>query len=208
MKRTAIFRSAAVVWLSLIGIGLSFLWSYESAPGAAATPPSHWPTESVIKPAPGRDTLVMLAHPQCPCTQASLEELDKLMAHCQGRLDVYVVVTRPAGFSDDWAKASLWRRAAAIPGVHVLIDLEGVEAKRFHAATSGQVVLYGTDGRLLFSGGITASRGHVGDSFGKSAIESLVKSSSANDERSPVFGCPLFNPDSECRKGSYEEIGN
>ena len=200
--------SAILLWFVAAGAGLSFLASYENAPGVAAAAPSRWPTGSRIKPAPDRATLVMLTHPQCPCTRASVEELDKLMAHCQGRMNAYVVLMKPHGFADDWVKTDLWRHALRIPGVSVLVDEDGIEARHFRAATSGQVLLYGADGRLLFSGGITSTRGHVGDNPGESAIEALVNTGSADDDHSLVFGCPLFNPDSECRKGSYEEVGN
>jgi len=200
--------SAILLWFIAIGAGMSFLWSYENAPGLTAAAPSHWPNDSRIKPAPGSATLVMLTHPHCPCTRASIEELDKLMAHCQGRVKAYVVLMKPHGFAGDWVKTDLWRHALRIPGVSVLVDEDGIEARHFRAATSGQVLLYGTDGRLLFSGGITSTRGHVGDNAGESAIEALVNTGAADDDHSLVFGCPLFNPDSECRKGSYEEVGN
>src|SRR5713226_7170642 len=199
--------SAILLWLLAAGAGLSFLASYENAPGVAAAAPSRWPTGSRIKPAPDRATLVMLTHPQCPCTRASVEELDKLMAHCQGRVNAYVVLMKPRGFAADWVETDLWRHALRIPGVSVLVDDDGIEAQHFQAATSGQVILYSPDGGLLFSGGITVSRGHSGDNAGESAIESLINAGSANSDHSLVFGCPLFNPDSECRKGSYEEVG-
>ena len=198
--------SAILLWFIAVGAGLSFLWSYENAPGLAAAAPSRWPNDSRLKPAPDRATLVMLTHPQCPCTRASIEELDKLMAHCQGRVNAYVVLMKPHGFADDWVETDLWRHALRIPGVRVLVDEDGTEAHHFRAATSGQVILYGTDGRLLFSGGITGSRGHVGDNAGESAIESLVNTGTANDDHSTVFGCPLFNPDSECRNPAYEKV--
>lgn len=205
--RRLVFLSLILLWFIAVGAGLSFLWSYENAPGVAAAAPSRWPSASRIKPVPNRARLVMLTHPQCPCTRASIEELDKLMAHCRGRLDAYVVLTKPVGFSGAWVETDLWRHALKIPGVSVVVDQDGIEAQRFRAATSGQVLLYGADGRLLFSGGITGSRGHVGDNAGESAIEALVNTGSGNDDHSLVFGCPLFNPDSECRKGSYEEVG-
>ncbi len=207
-NRRVVILSSVFLWFIVVAAGLLFLWSYENTPGIAAVPPRLWPGASRIKPTPGRATLVMLTHPQCPCTRASIEELDKLMAHCRGRMDAYVVLMKPVGFSDAWIKTDLWRNALKIPGVTVLFDQDEIEAQRFHAATSGQVILYGTDGRLLFSGGITGSRGHVGDNAGESAIEALVDTGSADVDNSRVFGCPMFKPDSECRKGSYEEVGN
>ena len=86
----------------------------------------------------------------------------------------------------------LWRRAAAIKGVTVVQDSEGVEAERFHAATSGYTLLYGSDGRLLFSGGITGARGHAGDNAGRSAIAALLTAEGAPTGTTPVFGCSLL----------------
>lgn len=79
-----------------------------------------------------------------------------------------------------------------------MIDDNGAEANRFHAATSGQTLLYDAAGRLLFSGGITGSRGHSGDNAGQTAIVSLVNSGAAELTETSVFGCPLFEPKSEC----------
>src|SRR5260370_38164862 len=134
--------SAILLWFVAAGAGLSLLASYKNAPGIAAVAPSRWPTGSRIKPAPDRATLVMLTHPQCPCTRASVEELDILMAHCQGRVNAYVVLMKPHGFADHWLKTDLWRHALRIPGVTVLFDEDGIAARHFRAATSAQVVLY------------------------------------------------------------------
>jgi hypothetical protein len=195
-----VLLTSVTLWLLVVGGGLSVLWGYENTPGVAAAPPRQWPADSQIRPAPGRATLVMLAHPHCPCTRASIGELASLMAHGQGRLTAYVLFLKPAGFSEDWEKTDLWRSAAGIPGVNPVVDEEGTEARRFHAITSGQTLLYGADGRLLFSGGITASRGHSGDNAGRSAIVSLVNTGGAERDETFVFGCPLFDENSECRE--------
>src|SRR5437764_3612419 len=86
---------AGAVWVSAIGIGLGLLWDYENAPGPAAVPPSYWPEESQIQPAAERATLVMLAHPHCPCSRASVGELARLMAQAQDRVAAYVLFLKP-----------------------------------------------------------------------------------------------------------------
>jgi hypothetical protein len=194
----------ASVWVLVVGVGLLVLWNYENSPGVAAEPPPRWPAESRIQRATDRATLVMLVHPHCPCTRASIGELASLMAHTQGRLTAYVLFLKPEGFSEDWEKTDLWQSAASIPGVNAIVDDGGIEARRFHAATSGQTILYEKDGHLLFSGGITGSRGHSGDNAGRSAIVSLVNAGSAGQAETFVFGCPLFDANSECR-GSKDE---
>lgn len=189
----------AVGWLSAVCLGLGLLGGYENAPGVAAASPRLWPMQSRIQPARDHATLVMLAHPHCPCTRASIGELASIMAHGQGRLTAYVLFLKPDGFGDRWEQTELWQNASRIPGVTVILDGDGAEAHLFHAATSGQTVLYDAQGRLLFSGGITGSRGHSGDNAGRSAIISLVNAGLPDRTETFVFGCPLFNPNSECR---------
>ena len=94
---------AGISWLVAVAAGLAVLWSYENAPGIPATPPDHWPAASSLRRLPGVATLVMLVHPRCPCSRASLEELDRLMAHIPGVLLAHVVFVKPAGLPEDWS---------------------------------------------------------------------------------------------------------
>jgi hypothetical protein len=186
---------------------MALLWSYNQTTGAAGTPPEAWPRESEISLDSSKFTLVILAHPKCPCTRATIEELSKLMTDCRGNISAYVLFAIPKGAPSDWYKTDLWSSAAMIPGVTAVLDPDGTEAARFQAHTSGQVVLYDGKGQLRFRGGITQSRGHVGDNAGRSAIEAIVNTGKAGIDHTVVFGCPLFNPESECRvpnHGSYK----
>ena len=183
-------------WILAACAGLRVLWTYENGAGVAAEPPARWPAESRLARTPGRPTLVVLLHPGCPCSRATVDELDRLMAEADGRLAVHVLFYKPHDFADGWERTDLWTKAAAIPGAHVSRDDDGTEARRFGAATSGQVVLYDARGALRFSGGITPARGHAGDNAGRSAIvASLSETAPAASARTPVFGCSLRDPD-------------
>ena len=92
----------------------------------------------------------------------------------------------------DWAESPLWKRAATIRGITVVADKDGRAAASFGALTSGQAVLYDESAQLVFSGGLTASRGHEGDNAGRTAIEQLVRSGRADRSSTFVFGCALF----------------
>ena len=200
-KNGTILLAAIVLWLLMICAGTGLLWSYQSTPGIAAAALERWPADSRIRRDADRATLVMLAHPHCPCTRASLGELARLMAQARGRVSAYVLFVKPSGFPDGWERTDLLADASAIPGVTVVRDDEGVEAGRFRAATSGQTMLYDGGGRLLFSGGITGARGHEGDNAGRAAVVSLLNTSQAGQRETPVFGCPLFAPGDECVAG-------
>jgi len=179
----------AAIWSCAVGCGLGALWTYEAMPSPAAAAPLRWPVNSSLHYVSGGATLVMLAHPKCPCTRASIGELGEVMARCKGRLSAYVLFIKPGGVSRDWEKTDLWCSAVAIPQVEVFLDHDGVEARRFGAASSGQTLLYDGYGRLIFAGGITAARGHYGDNDGVDAIVSLVNGGSVDGNNTLVFGC-------------------
>lgn len=184
---------AVVLWTAGVGVGGTLLWKYAATAGAAAIPPERWPTRSAIAREAGRATLVMLAHPRCPCTRASLAELAVLMDRIGAQARAHVLFVQPRGVAadDDWAKTALWRSAAAIPGVTVHADTGGAEAALFQAVTSGQVVAYDASGKLVFSGGITGARGHEGDNVGLMRALARISGRRADRDESKVFGCAL-----------------
>jgi hypothetical protein len=195
---------AAVLWLVSLAVGFGLLWRYKSTPGGGPErPPAEWPAESGIFRNSGGATLLMFVHPRCPCTHASISELARLLARAPVRLQTHVIVAEPAGVAAGWTDTELVRRAHGIPGVDVFRDEAGREAARFHAVVSGLAVLYDATGRRLFSGGITASRGHEGDSFGQERLLAVLSGRHADRDESPVFGCALgAGPASAVNRGT------
>jgi hypothetical protein len=196
LTRNPLLFIAATVWLALAGTGLFLLWKYDNAPGAGANAPLRWPDTSMLARTAGQPTLILLAHPQCTCTPASLVELAEVLARARTQPRAYVVFLKPEGFGNDWVQSDLWRSAAAIPGVTLVRDDNGREAHRFGSATSGQALLYDGDGALRFSGGITGSRSHAGDNAGRRSLVALLNGAEPDHAATNVFGCPLFNPGS------------
>jgi hypothetical protein len=174
-----------------VGAGAKLLWDHQTTPGAPGSPPRRWPAASRLEREPGRSTLVLMAHPQCPCTRATIAELSSLVGRLGRRIRVYVLVFKPRDFPPDWERTDVWTSAARIPGVIVRADDDGEEAARFGAATSGHLVLYDSEGRLQFSGGITSARGHRGESPGVERIVTLANGGVADAATSRVFGCAL-----------------
>jgi hypothetical protein len=179
------------VWgIAVVG-GIGALTRYASTPGALAAAPETWPSDSIVTRQPRMPTLVMLAHPHCACTRASVHELAKLMDQVGGRVNAHVLFVDPPGVGEGWDQTDLWQSAAAIDGVDVVPDTGGEEARRFGATTSGQVLLYDASGRLMFRGGITSARGHEGDNVGRARIVGLLAHEGTTPQKAPVFGCPL-----------------
>ena len=180
----------AVIFAGAIG-AMGWLWHYKSTPGPQGDAPARWPRESAV-PAPAHvPTLILFAHPRCPCTRASLSELRAVMSGRSGQVTAFVLMALPARSSRAWTETDAWATAASIPGVTVLPDPDEAEARRFGARTSGHVVVYGRGGELRFAGGITAARGHIGANDGEATVTALVDGSDAGARRSPVFGCAL-----------------
>jgi hypothetical protein len=116
-----------------------------------------------------------------------------LASDCQDRVAIRIVFVRPHGLPDGWERTELFSTAQGIPGSDVSCDPDCREARRFGAATSGETFLYSADGRLLFQGGMTASRGHEGESIGRTTLIALIAGRRVDCRRSPVFGCALRN---------------
>ncbi|HWB09266.1 MAG TPA: hypothetical protein VG826_08580 [Pirellulales bacterium] len=178
-------------WIAAVLSGVLVLAYHSSIPGKAARPPKQIASGPETGPAE-KARLLLFLHPKCPCSRATLGELAKIVSRREKKLDTQVFFYRPAGFSSDWEKTDLWQMAENIPGVRAMADVDGAVARRFEARTSGQSFLYDGAGRLVFSGGLTAARGHSGDNPGESAIISWLKTGQISPENTPVFGCPLF----------------
>jgi hypothetical protein len=112
-----------------------------------------------------------------------------------------VIFLHPPGVGTDWGQTDTWDAAGRIPGVSRVVDRDGTEAARFGARTSGHVVLYDSNDRLLFAGGITESRGHAGDNMGRREVERALATEPALFTRHEVFGC-AFEDESVSTSGA------
>lgn len=181
----------ALGWVVGVAVGFVVLVDYQNAPGPPAEAPDVWPAETTLQRASSKGTLVVFAHPKCPCTQATMGELERLLRHVQDRVVAHVVFVQPVDYDRDWVEDELWHRAMALPGVVQHRDARGEEARRFGAFTSGQVLYYEADGQLQFSGGITSARGHEGNNKGRRVLTDLIMTGTAPRTSSFVFGCAL-----------------
>jgi hypothetical protein len=191
---------AVAIWgLAVIaGTGLSL--QYESTPGKTQVALGTWPSDTQCTLSTDVPTLLMFVHPQCVCSRASLHELSLIVAHCPERANVQVVVLQPSSMPLEWSQSELWQTAQQIPKVILRPDQDGIEHRKFNASVSGEVFLYRPGGELAFHGGITASRGHIGDNPGRTQIESILRQQTSNSRSTPVFGCDLESPGKPLQK--------
>ena len=74
MKAKSAHRTVIGVWALLVVAGFVSLDGYAHGPGPADVPPPLWPEGA--GPAPTEDTLLVFLHPRCPCSRATVEQLD------------------------------------------------------------------------------------------------------------------------------------
>lgn len=195
MKRKTIIQSSlfivAALWAVGVGVGLKILGDYSNTPGATASSPTQWPKSTQLSLQKEQATLIMFAHPHCFCTRASLTELEHIMQKAKNNTAAWIVFLQPQGVEQGWEKTESWQMAQRIPNAMVITDTGGVEAARFGALTSGYTLLYNSEGKLIFSGGITLARGHAGDNAGERRVLSLLETGQADQHSHSVFGCPL-----------------
>jgi hypothetical protein len=193
MKRTAllgVFALACALWIVTVAAAVRSIRAFESTPGRAADAPVRWPSSTAIAPERGTWTVVMLIHPHCSCSRASVSELAAIVENAPHNVRAYVLAYRPHEFGPEWSQTDVWTAAQRLPRVHVITDIDGKEARRFGGYTSGQTFLFDPDGNRRFSGGITLLRGHAGLNSGRAEVIRIVNGGRGPGTH-PVFGCAI-----------------
>jgi hypothetical protein len=184
---------ATAIWLAAFAGGTAAFLNFEFTAGDETSAPPVWPKDSSLALHPEGATLVLFAHPHCVCTRASLDELEVVLSHPSHPMRAAVVFVQLPSFTDEEMRDESWERAGRIPGLERRIDKGGIEARRFGALVSGYTVLYDAAGKLLFDGGITGSRGQVGENQGRNSVIEFLRYGKAEKSRTRAFGCYLFD---------------
>src|SRR3954470_21057631 len=92
----------AAAWCVCAAFGAASMVRYELTPGVRQQAPSHWPPATQLRRDTSRPTLVLFLHPQCPCSRATLAEMQRLIADCQGRFATRILFVRPPTVPADW----------------------------------------------------------------------------------------------------------
>jgi len=193
MKRIGLligFAVACAIWVVTVAAAVRSIRAFESTPGRAADAPARWPSSARIARQPGTWTLVMLIHPHCSCSRASISELAAVVESAPRNLRTYVLAYQPHEYDAAWSHTEVWTAAQRLSRVRVITDLDGKEARRFGGYTSGQTFLFDPDGNRRFSGGITLLRGHAGLNSGRAEVIRLANGGKGPGMH-PVFGCAI-----------------
>ena len=197
LKKT-LFPALAVLWLLAVIPGIRYLLAYEGTAGMQDKAPAEWPAGVPQFGEPDTPTMVVALHPRCSCSAATLTELEEAFAETGPKVSTVLLIAQPRGADYQWHDVKLYREAQQALHARVVLDDGGAYAARFGAQTSGEVLFYsaaagGQPRKLLFSGGVTGSRGRADEN---ASIE-LLKAAYHGRRRltpasTPVFGCGLF----------------
>src|SRR5688572_32901378 len=97
-----LWMASVVLWLGVVAAGLAIVAAYDNRPGVSARVAANWPEASRLPRAAGLPTLVMVVHPRCDCSRASVAELAELMARATVPPRAYVAILKHNGLSEKW----------------------------------------------------------------------------------------------------------
>lgn len=182
--------AAAALWVATVAAAYEAIRRFETTPGLPASAPRTWPAATAVARTPGTWSLVMLVHPHCSCSRASVQELAEIVEKSRRDVQPTVLVYRPHEMAAGWERTNVYDAATRIRRARVLLDRDGVEARNFGGFTSGQTFLYDDQGRLRFAGGVTSLRGHAGLNSGRMDVIRIANERTGNGSH-PVFGCAI-----------------
>jgi hypothetical protein len=198
-------RSAAAVlatWATLVAVGQALLLEHTTAAGDPGQPPAALLQDlaAALKWDRTQPLLLLAAHPQCPCLPATLAELQRALADAPPPV-LRVLVHTPSSPPPAWDARATSDLRRTLPAGAAIDDRDGALATQLGLRTSGHVLLFATDGRLRFTGGVTAGRGHQGDNLAGRTLVASLRDAGKPQATTAVFGCPL-QADSTSHDGS------
>jgi hypothetical protein len=161
-----------VILLVAVVAGLVLVSRFDVTSDDISAVPEHWPTETPLLLDQEKDTLLVFANPRS-CTKSNIEELNRLLAKCDGQVAAHILFFSPACRPAEWLMTDSWRRAKAMRGVGVHIDVDGALASQFGAEVPGEVLLYSPRGELIFGCKMNEAM-HADDDEGQAKLISCI----------------------------------
>lgn len=171
-----------VVWAVLAVSVIAGALEYDSRPGE---PPLRLPDATVA--GPGLWSLILMIHPDCPCTKATMRNLSTILESTRIPIKAEIVAAMPEGYKGPRANLAI---ARSIVKSDLVVMSESSASERFGARTSGHLFVFDPDRNLVYSGGLTPARGAEDASSSLKWFQALVTQYPVASS-GPTFGCPL-----------------
>jgi hypothetical protein len=189
LSKKAVIPLILLGWGGLLAAGFGLLMLYEATAAIGGKLPAvvdsqfaNWDHAS----------LVLALHPHCPCSRATVQQLEKILSRAPVSAELTVLVFKPKDEPDSWIESSTVSSLKKFQ-TKLIVDGDGMKAQRLGLNASGQVQVYSASGALLYNGGITAGRGHGGDNIGAQTVLELLRGERVDAQSAPVFGCSIFD---------------
>ena len=196
-----------VLWFIALAVIYGKLAVYSQSPEGLGTPPMA--AVANVSVHPEKYTLAVYIHPKCPCTQATLYEVERLMTKVRDEVALSFYIFGASDAPSVWFEGTLDQLEQKFPDSLVIRDIDGEYSKSAGASVSGSTVLYTPDGVPVFWGGVTSGRGHSGDNLGSDSILSIARGLEPTRSEAPVYGCRITDDSSNNYLGncSDESLG-
>jgi hypothetical protein len=129
--------------------------------------------------------LVVVLDTECPSSIPTIDNIVQLPESTRDHLRLRLILTGP-----NVKTAPLTAKCTAIPNVDIQNIPEKDVVALYGASKSGEAFLYDSNGRLVFSGGLTSGLGCPGRSDGICAIEAAA-AGQQTITTAPVYGMNL-----------------
>ncbi len=127
-KKT-LFVIGLALWFAAAARGMKWISDYSLTPGEAGSPAAAWPAGE-IRRGEGRHTLVVGLHPECPCSRATLAELDRVLVEAGDALEA-VVIFDDTSILAPARNSALYQQAMRLPRTRVTCVTSVAELRRF-----------------------------------------------------------------------------
>jgi hypothetical protein len=181
----------AVAWTAASVLSWSLLLSHTYQPVVATGGINEWPSSLEPTDRDGRIRVILFAHPLCPCTRATIAELDEALGSRRTNVNTTIVFVTAGLAEPDIYDSPTVAAARRLLNVTLRFEDNTAFASRIGATTSGELFVFDGAGKRVFHGGITAGRGHRGRSPGRERFEQALEGILVDHEESPLFGCRL-----------------
>ena len=111
------------IWCALLAYGGASLWRHTWTPGSVGDAPSDWPVASRIPRATDAYTMLLFAHPQCPCVRTSLDELARVVGEHPENVRPVVVIYHPTRQGAEWSNEFQREVADQAPSALIVDDV-------------------------------------------------------------------------------------
>src|SRR5438552_1238510 len=116
LRKRGLLITASAFWLVAVFVCVYLLALHELTPGRVGKV-GGWPGSHLVALGHGTKTLLVFIHPGCPCTEATMTELRRILDENGNLVRASVLAFRPSAAASNWERTDLYERLVRFPDV-------------------------------------------------------------------------------------------